>query len=94
MPAPRAAVRELVVVQPARKLRLLEIGRNLLVRHLLVASPDEVLFLGLAPGSSSARHDCLAALGYTLLVSFDRLVLGDVTCHRHGMCVCVVSDKV
>lgn len=36
---------ELVVVQPAGELRLLEVGGNVLVRHLLHAGLEKVGFL-------------------------------------------------
>lgn len=43
--APVAAMAELVVVQAASELRLLEVGSNVLVRHLLKSGLEQVHFL-------------------------------------------------
>jgi hypothetical protein len=52
-----AAVGELVVVQAAGKLSLLEVCSNMLVRHLLHAGLEEVVFLFFRPGPvSTGRH--------------------------------------
>jgi hypothetical protein len=52
-----AAVRELVVVQAAGKLSLLEVGSNVLVWHLLHAGLKKVVFLFFRPRPvSTGRH--------------------------------------
>lgn len=55
--AAMAAVGQLVEVQAAGKLRLLEVGSDVLVRHLLHAGLEEVVLLFLRPRTvATCRH--------------------------------------
>jgi hypothetical protein len=86
--APVAAVAELVVVKATCELRLLQVGGDMLVRHLLHSRLEKISFLIFAPGSPTACGGRLSILGNAIIVTIHsvrpRCVWDVLPCHLHS----------